>query len=115
MRTSQAENDSAWRLRLDLASAKALMLVGSSTPDEDIDPDVHLFFYDRYWRLAALHEKAGRRRRAAGLRARAEHHFKFCRGGGPPYEAAAAAHVPRPPMRILAFGSDAGDNPDDVA
>ena len=109
------EQDSMWRLRLDLASAKALMLVGSSPAEEDVDPNIHLFFYDRYWRLASLHEKAGRKRRAAALRARAEHHFGFCRGGGPPYQAAMAAPAPRPSIRTLAFGRDARDNPDDAA
>ena len=115
MTTNAPENDSIWRLRLDLASAKALMLVGASSAEDDIDPNVHLFFYDRYWRLASLHEKAGRTRRAAALRARAEHHFVFCRGGGPPYQAATAARAPRPSIRTLAFGRDTRDNPDDAA
>ena len=114
MTTTTPEQDSIWRLRLDLASAKALMLVGSSHPEEDIDPNVHLFFYDRYWRLASLHEKAGRTRRAAVLRARAEHHLGFCHGG-PPYAAAMAAPAPRPSMRTLAFGRAASDNSDDAS
>jgi hypothetical protein len=115
MTTNASERDSIWRLRLDLASAKALILVGSSPSEADIDPNVHLFFYDRYWRLASLHEKAGRTQRAAALRVRAEYHFKFCRGGGPPHEAAMAARAPRPSIRTLAFGRDARDNPDDAA
>ena len=115
MSAYNAAAESIWRLRLDLASAKALMFVGASLSDEDVDPDVHLFFYDRYWRLAALHERAGHKRRAATLRTRAEHHFAFCHGDGPPHEAATVAQAPRPSIRTLAFGRDARDNPDDAA
>jgi hypothetical protein len=48
MRSKAPEHESIWQLRLDLASAKALMFVGSSPSDEETDPDVHLFLYDRY-------------------------------------------------------------------
>ena len=113
MRTSPS--DTIWRLRVDLVSAKALLFVGSSAAEEEIEPDVHLFFYDRYWRLATLYEKAGRRRRAAKLRARAEHHLSFCPRGGPPYAAASAAQVPRPSIRTLARGRWTPADSDDAA
>jgi hypothetical protein len=111
--TKTSERESIWGLRLDLVSAKVLLLLGSSPSDEDLEPSVHLFFYDRYWRLAVLHEAAGRNERAAMLRAGAEYHFAFCRGGPP--DQAATARAPRPSMRALAFGRRDRDYHDDVA
>ena len=106
--------DSIWRLRLDLASARALMLLGSSPADEDLNPDVHLFLYDRYSRLAALHEAAGRRANAAALRGRAQYHFGFC-AGGPQTDPDRADRPSRPPVRILAFGGQRRSPRDDAA
>ena len=59
-------------------------------------PEVHLYLYDRYWRLAVHHERQGKLYRAAILRAQAEKHYREAGHDGPPFAAALA--MPRPRM-----------------
>jgi hypothetical protein len=51
--------DSPWPLRFDLMSAKVLVWVGSVGRDADLTRDAHLFFFDRYQRLAEFHRQHG--------------------------------------------------------
>lgn len=97
-RTS-AGADSLWSLRFDLLSAKLLVWVASSGRDADLRPETHLYFYDRYWRLAQAHARNGREARARMLRAKAEEHYRATDGDGPPY--AAAMSMPRPRSWVM--------------
>lgn len=88
------ENDSAWRLRADLLSAKGLLWIAGAGRSGDPSPQVHLYLYDRYWRLAVVMERKGRASRAAAYRARAVEHYRLSGHDGPPFAAALA--LPRP-------------------
>ena len=69
------ETDSVWKLRADVVSTRALLWIAGAGRNCDPIPDVHLYLYDRYWRLAKHHESAGHARRAAELRRKAQWHW----------------------------------------
>ena len=52
--------DSAWRLRVDLASAKVLIWAARVGRDAELTPDTHLYLATRYERLARIHRLRGR-------------------------------------------------------
>jgi hypothetical protein len=81
-------------LVLDLTSARALAWIATRSPGAELTPEAHLFFYDRYTRLAAWHRKHGHSARAVRISAKAEEHWEASGGSGPPYAAAMA--LPRP-------------------
>ena len=58
----------------DLVSARALVWLASIRTDGELTRDAHLFFFDRYRRLAQWHRAHGRAARAKDLSARAEEH-----------------------------------------
>jgi hypothetical protein len=109
MRTS-AGADSLWSLRVDLMSAKLLIWLTSLGQDAEWRPETHLYFYDRYWRLAQVYTRGGREAKARVLRARAEEHYRAGGGDGPPF--AAAMGMPRPrPWLITDARSDRARRP----
>ena len=57
-------------------------------------PEAHLYFSDRYQRLAEHHRQRGHNARARRLQAKADEHYRLGGGDGPPY--AAAMGMPRP-------------------
>ena len=115
MKKREEPEESIWGLRVDLASAKALLWVGLRSESSDLRPEVHLYLYDRYWRLGVCHEKAGRIRKAREFKARAEHHWRLWGGGGPPVAVATAMRPQRPSARTLAFGGSGPQSSDDDA
>jgi hypothetical protein len=94
--TRVARPDSWIALTVDLLSARLLVWLARAGKQADLTQPAHLYFSDRYRRLAEWHERRGRRQKAARLRARAEHHRQAGGGedGPPPYAAALA--MPRP-------------------
>ena len=86
-------NDSISGLRLDLITAKALVWV-VSVGRAQLTTEAHLYFFDRYQRLAEYHRRRGHKARAQRLQARADEHYNLGGGEGPPY--AAAMGMPRP-------------------
>ena len=62
--------------------------------DVDLTSDTHLYFSDRYQRLAEYHRKRGNQGTARRLQAKADEHQVAGGGDGPPY--AAAMGMPRP-------------------
>jgi hypothetical protein len=93
--TRVARTDSWIRLAIDLLSARLLVWLASAGQQAELTPSAHLYFSDRYSRLAGWHERRGMLRRATRLRAKAEHHRQAGGGeDGPPYAAAMA--MPRP-------------------
>src|SRR5688500_17278321 len=112
---SVERGDSAWRLRADLASARLLIWIATLGRDADLTSDTHLYFFDRYQRLASHHRKRGNQQAAARLQAKADEHYRAGGGGGPPY--AAAMGMPRPRTWVVtnAVSRGAFRDPDDVA
>jgi hypothetical protein len=107
--------DFIWAVRLDLLSAKLLVWIASVGRDADLRPETHLYFFDRYWRLAELHRLRGHEARSRRLWAKAEEHYRAGGGDGPPYAAAMA--MPRPRQWIVtdALGAGSFRPPDDAA
>jgi hypothetical protein len=111
--------DSAWRLTVDLWSATVLVWLASAGRRVSLTPSAHLFFFDRYRRLASLHAAHGRVARAARLHAKADAHYRAAGGDeGPPYAAAMAMPRPRRLVMTNAMGtrrSEGSEPPDDAA
>ena len=104
-------SDSLWSLRFDLLSAAVRVWVASVGRNAVLRPEAHLYFYDRYSRLAEAYDRRGRHAKAEQCRAKAEEHNS---GGGPPYAAAMA--LPRPPRWVMTdVRSDKAFRPPDDA
>src|SRR5262245_37677723 len=109
-------NDSLWSLSVDLLSAKALVWVASVGRDAELTPEAHLYFFDRYRRLAQYYRTHGRPRRAEQVQVKADEHYRA--GGwtdGPPYAAAMAMPRPRRFVCTDAISRGPFDEPDDAA
>jgi hypothetical protein len=89
-----------WRWEILSTRLLANMFLMFQRTEVELQPAVHLFLADRYWRLAAHYEKCNNRRRAAQLDAKARWHHE--QGGGDDLRPAASAATARPrPNRIL--------------
>jgi len=91
--------DSLWSLRFDVVSANVLVWIASIGRDAELLPETHLYFFDRYSRLAQVYSRRGSKARALALEARAEEHYRAGGGDGPPY--AAAMGMPRPRQWVM--------------
>jgi hypothetical protein len=107
--------DSVARLRWDIASTKMLVWVVSIGRDAELAPETHIYFFDRYQRLANYHRRRGHETRARQLQAKADKHFQQGGGDGPPY--AAAMGMPRPRRWVVtdAVSRHHLKGPDDAA
>lgn len=92
MRTSSAGRVNSWRIHADWLSVRALLWVAMAGRRGELDlrPEVHLFLYERYWRLAEIYERKGSGVKAGRSRKKAEHHWSLSGGDGPPFAAALA-------------------------
>ena len=112
----QERDKSITALRLDLGTAKVLVWVASVGRDAELTREAHIYFFDRYQRLAEHHRRRGQNMRAARLQAKAAEHYRLGGGDGPPY--AAAMGMPRPKQWFatdaVAARHDLG-GPDDAA
>lgn len=107
--------DSPWPLRLDLISAKILVWVARAGRDADLTREAHVFFFDRYQRLARLHNDRGHRAAYERLQAKADEHYRASGGTEPPYAAAMAMPRPRHWTTTYAVASRRSDDSDDAA
>jgi hypothetical protein len=112
METPAQPAESWWALTIDLWSARSLVWVASVGRDAELTTQAHLYFFDRYRRLADYYRTRGRVERARRLQAKADEHDLS--GGNPPYAAAMA--MPRP-RRFVQTRAVAGrqDGFDDAA
>jgi hypothetical protein len=102
-----------WSLSLDLLSAKALVWLASWGRDAELTDDAHMYFFDRYSRLASHHRAHGRLAKARRFQAKAEEHFDM--DDGPPYAAAMAMPRPSRFVQTNAVSARRLDGPDDAA
>jgi hypothetical protein len=116
MKTNEPPPDSAWSLSVDLLSAKVLVWVASVGRDADLTPEAHIYFFDRYRRLAQYHRMRGRADKARRLQAKADDHYRAGGGvDGPPYAAAMAMPRPSRFIRTEAVSRNRFGGPDDAA
>ena len=116
MNPGKRQKDSFWLLQIDLLSARALVWVASVGRDADLTPEAHIYFFDRYRRLADYHRAHGRVARANRLQARANEHYRAGGGdAGPPYAAAMAMPRPKRLIHVDAVSRHRFDDPDDAA
>ena len=93
MRAVSEPEESVWKLRFDVATAKVVVWILSGGHDVELADDSHLYLFDRYSRLADHYRRRGHNKRAHRLQAIADEHYEM--GGGDPPRAAAMA-MPRP-------------------
>ena len=105
--------DSRWSLSLDLLSAKVLVWVAKAGRDAELTPEAHLYFCDRYNRLAQLYRARGGSSKARRLQAKAREHYSG--DDGPPYAAAMAMSRPTRLINTNAVGKSPLDGPPDAA
>src|SRR5262245_15856932 len=106
--------DSLLSLSVDVLSAKVLVWIASVGRDAELTTDAHIYFYDRYSRLAQYHRTRGHIAKASRFLMKADEHYR-AGGGGPPYAAAMA--MPRPSRFVTtdAISRRRMDGPDDAA
>jgi hypothetical protein len=102
-----------WRLRCDLASTYLLVTLARGLRGGSLRPEVHLYFADRYGRLARCHRERRQERQARRCDELAIYHYRL---GDflPPGAKAMALPVPMPPTFTNAV-SPTSRLPDDVA
>jgi hypothetical protein len=115
MNAEDEKNESISRLRVDLVTAKVLVWVASVGRDAELTPEAHIYFFDRYQRLADYHLRRGHNARARRLQAKADEHFQLCGGDGPPYAAAMGMPRPRHWLATDAVSRHHFRGPDDAA
>jgi len=108
-------DDRPWGLRGDLLVTNALLWVATARRSGEPKPEVHLYLYDRYRRLAEYYARRGQRKKAARLHDKAEAHYRRSGRPGPPFAAAMAMPRPRSPFFTWAVGNREPRGPDDAA
>jgi hypothetical protein len=115
MKAKDEKRDSISGLRLDLMSAKVLVWIASVGRDANLTSEAHIYFFDRYQRLAEYHRRRGHEARARRLQAKADEHYALGGGDGPPYAAAMGMPRPRRWFTTDAVGRSHFRGPDDAA
>ena len=95
--TARSE-EGPWGLRSDLIITNALLWVAGAGRVGEPTPEVHLYLYDRYSRLAEHYDRHGNKKKARRLRAKAEAHYNRSGHTGPPFAAAMAMPRRRSPF-----------------
>lgn len=70
--SDRAPDEGPWELRSDLSVTRTLLWVAGASRRGEPKPEVHLYLYDRYWRLAEHCDRRGNRKKAARLFAKAD-------------------------------------------
>ena len=116
MTAERRRNQTITAIRLDLAAATILTWVArvSAGTEGELTADAHIYFFDRYQKLADHHRQRGHLARAHKLQAKADEHYRLGGGEGPPYAAAMGMPRPRPWFSIDAVSRRLG-GPDETA
>jgi len=105
-----------WGLRGDLIITNAILWVAGAGRVGEPKPEVHLYLYDRYSRLAEHYDHRGNKKKALRLRAKAKAHYNRSGHTGPPFAAAMAMPRPRSPFFTWAVAKDRDSRgPNDAA
>lgn len=104
--SAPASGEGPWGVRGDLIVMNALLWVARAGRAGQPTPEVHLYLYDRYSRLAAHYQRRRNHAKAARLRAKAGAHYKRSGHTGPPFAGAMALAGPRPPFFTWAVAKD---------
>jgi hypothetical protein len=115
VKASTQQGQSSWSLLIDLLSAKALVWIARAGRDAELTPEAHLYFFDRYRRLAEYHRSRGHVAKARRLLAKATEHYDAAGGDGPPYAAAMAMPPPRRFIQTDAVSRNQSGGSDDGA
>ena len=115
MTTSLAPDDSWPALAADVVFTRVLVWIASVGRSAELTRDAHLYFADRYARLARVHRGAGRAGRAYDLERKAREHLDAAGLDGPPHAAAMAMPRPRRFVMTGAVSRTRLDGPDDAA
>jgi len=114
-KSASHSEEGPWGLHGDLIITNAILWVAGASHMGKPKPEVHLYLYDRYWRLAEYYERRGNRKKASRFRAKAEAHYKDSGHTDPPFAAAVAMPRPRSPFITWAVGKRDHKDPDDAA
>lgn len=93
MTPRSVQQDTVWRLRQELLWARALVWMAQRARGGELLPEVHLFFADRYGRLARCYSHRGNPRKARLCDDLAAFHWN---ASGPNSPKAKAAVMPIP-------------------
>jgi len=116
MKTKRTSQDSRWSLAADVLSARSLVWAASWGRDAELTPEAHIYFFDRYHRLAEWHRSRERLAKARHFQAKADEHYRAGGGvDGPPYAAAMAMPRPRRFITTDAVSRHRVDGSDDAA
>jgi hypothetical protein len=107
--------DSVASLRIDLATAKMLVWFASVGRDADLTTESHLYFFNRYRRLADCHRQLGHAERARRFERKADEHYRLAGGDGPPFAAAMAMARPARWIVVDVQSRQGLDGPGDAA
>jgi hypothetical protein len=107
-------NESIVAVWLDLMSIRLFVSFLCLGEDSELTSEAHLYFFDRYQRLADYHRNRGHYSRAERLQRKANEHYELGGGDGPPYAAAMGMPRPRNWIATDAVGKDVKD-PHDAA
>src|SRR5262249_15882083 len=108
--------DSLLSLSLDVASAKVLVWIASVGRDAELTSDAHIYFFDRYSRLAHTIGRVVTWRKPGDFRSRVTSTLGPEVGDHrPPYAAAMATARPSRFVTIDTIGRRRVDGPDDAA
>jgi hypothetical protein len=95
--------ESIWKLRVDLASAKVLIWLACFARDRELNPAAHLYLASLYDRLSHAHRIRNHHAEAKRLAALAAAHYRDGGWDGPPFAAAKAMPRPRKWLRVDAI------------
>src|SRR5437870_515162 len=115
MKGQGSKKESISEVRLDLASAKILVWIASVGRDAELTAEAHLYFFDRYQKLADYQRRHGHIARARNLQEKADEHYRLGGGDGPPYAAAMGMPRPRHWFAADAVSRHGFGGPDDAA
>ena len=115
MGTPSRGSGSHLALVVDLLSAKAMVWAASVGRDADLKPEAHVYFFDRYSRLAEYHRARGRLDKARRLQRKADDHYRASGGFDVPPYGAAMGMRPSRFIRTNAVTSRDGGGSDEAA